>query len=152
MSFKVEDHYDLRKHLHVDHNMIFYEERKSSCDECHSKSKTTTTWENTCTLTLTWFFMKSEKVHVRIHICIFQEWSQYPNNLSATWNSYNKDTVAFCKCEICTCECLDLMKQLIFQGYGVFNCTKCCLLAGFLFENIVLQVGADWSQSESELD
>ena len=27
MSFKVEDHYDMRKHLHVDHNMIFYEER-----------------------------------------------------------------------------------------------------------------------------
>ena len=64
MSYKVEDHYDLRKHLHVDYNMIFYEERKSSCDECHSKLKTTTTWENTCTLTITWFFMKSEKVHV----------------------------------------------------------------------------------------
>ena len=53
MSFKVEDHYDLRKHLHVDHNMIFYEEQKSSCDECHSKLKTTTTWENTFTLTIT---------------------------------------------------------------------------------------------------
>ena len=64
MSFKVEDHYDLRKHLHVDHDMIFYEEWKCSCDQCHSKSKTTTTWENTCTLTTTWFFMKSEKVHV----------------------------------------------------------------------------------------
>ena len=64
MSFKVEDHYDLRKHLHVDYNMNFYEERKSSCDECHTKLKTTTTWENTCTLTITWFFMKSEKVHV----------------------------------------------------------------------------------------
>ena len=60
MSFKIKDHYDLRKHLHVDHNMIFYEEQKSSCDECHSKLKTTTTWENTCTLTITWFFMKSE--------------------------------------------------------------------------------------------
>ena len=56
----------------------------------------------------------------RIHICIFQEWSQYPNNLSATWNSCNKDTVAFCKCE-----CPDLMKQLIFQGYVIFICTKC---------------------------
>ena len=30
MSFKVEDHYDLRKHLHVDHNMIFYEEQKKA--------------------------------------------------------------------------------------------------------------------------
>ena len=39
MSFKVEDHYDLRKHLHVDHNMIFYEERKSSFVECHSELK-----------------------------------------------------------------------------------------------------------------
>ena len=29
MSFKVEDHYNLRKHLHVEHNMIFYEEQKS---------------------------------------------------------------------------------------------------------------------------
>ena len=37
MSFKVEDHYDSRKHLHVDHNMIFYEEPKSSCVECHSE-------------------------------------------------------------------------------------------------------------------
>ena len=87
--------------------------------------------------------VKTAPQPLRIHICIFQEWSQYPNNLSATWNSYNKDTVAFCKCEICTCECPDLMKQLIFQGYGVFICTKCWLLAGFLFENIVLQVGAD---------
>ena len=64
MSFTVEDHYDLKKHIHADHNMIFYEERKSSCDDCHSKSKTTTTWESTCTLTKTWFFMNSEKVHV----------------------------------------------------------------------------------------
>ena len=60
MSFKVEDHYDLRKHLHVDHNMIFDEERKSSCDECHSELKTTTTWENTCTLTITWFFYEEQ--------------------------------------------------------------------------------------------
>ena len=37
MSFRVEDHYDLRKHLHVDHNMILYEERKKSCYECHLK-------------------------------------------------------------------------------------------------------------------
>ena len=61
----------------------------------------------------------------------FQERSLYPNNLSATWNSYNKDTVAFCKCEICTCECPDLMKQLVFQGYGIFICTKCWLLVDF---------------------
>ena len=61
----------------------------------------------------------------------FQERSQYPNNLSATWNSYNKDTVAFCKCEICTCECPDLMKQLVFQGYVIFICTKCWLLVDF---------------------
>ena len=31
------------KHIQVDHNMIFYEKRKSSCDECHTKLKTTTT-------------------------------------------------------------------------------------------------------------
>jgi len=43
MSFTVEDHNDLRKHMHIDHNMIFYEERKTSCDECHSELKTTTT-------------------------------------------------------------------------------------------------------------
>ena len=53
MSFKVEDQNDLRKHLHVDHIMIFYEERKSSCVECHSELKTTTTRENTCTLNIT---------------------------------------------------------------------------------------------------
>ena len=51
MSFNVEDHYDLRKHLHIEHNMMFYEERRSSCDECHSELKTTTTRENNCTLT-----------------------------------------------------------------------------------------------------
>ena len=61
MSFKVEDHYDLRKHLHVDHNMILYEERKSSCVECHSESKTSTTWENTSTLTETWFLYEERK-------------------------------------------------------------------------------------------
>ena len=61
MPFKVKDHYDLRKHLHVDHNMIFYDERKSSCDECHTKLKTTTTWENTCMLTITWFFYEEQK-------------------------------------------------------------------------------------------
>ena len=71
ISFKVEYHYDLRKHFHVDHNMIFYEKRKSSCDECHSKLMTTTTWENTCTLTITWFFMKSKKVHV---MNVIQSW------------------------------------------------------------------------------
>ena len=60
-----------KKHLHCEHNMIFYEERKSSCDECHSKLKTTTTWENTCTLTITWFFMKSEKNHV---MNVIQSW------------------------------------------------------------------------------
>ena len=79
MSFKVEDHYDLRKHLHVDHNMIFYEEQKSSCDECHSKLKTTTTWENTCTLTITWFYMRSEKVHV---LSVIQSWR--PRRLEKT--------------------------------------------------------------------
>ena len=61
-----------------------------------------------------------------------------PKQSECNVNSYIKDTIA-----ICTCECPDLMKQLIFQGYGIFICTKCCLLAGFLFENIVLQVGAD---------
>ena len=64
MLFTVEDHYNLRKHIHIDHNMIFYEERKTSSDECHSELKTSTTWENTCTLTITWFFMNSEKIHV----------------------------------------------------------------------------------------
>ena len=43
MSFTVEDHYDLIKHIHFDHIMIFYEKRKSSCVECHSELKTTTT-------------------------------------------------------------------------------------------------------------
>ena len=71
MSFKVEDHYDLRKHLHVDHNMIFYEERKSSSDECHSKLRTITTWENTFSLTITWLFMKSKKIQV---INVIQSW------------------------------------------------------------------------------
>ena len=28
MIFKVEVHYDLRKHLYVDYNMILFEERK----------------------------------------------------------------------------------------------------------------------------
>ena len=37
MSFRVEDLDDLRKHIHIDRNMIFYEERKSSCVECHSE-------------------------------------------------------------------------------------------------------------------
>ena len=59
MSFKVEDHYDLRKHLHVDYNMNFYEERKSSCDENHSELKTSTTWENTSTL---WYVINMETV------------------------------------------------------------------------------------------
>ena len=43
-----------------------------------------------------------------------------PKQSECDVNSYNKDTIA-----ICTCECPDLMKQLIFQGYGVFICTKC---------------------------
>ena len=43
MSFRVEDHNDLRKHMHVDHNMIFYEERKSSGVEYHSELETTKT-------------------------------------------------------------------------------------------------------------
>ena len=51
--------------------MIFYEERKGSCVECHSKLKTITTWENTCTLTITWVFMKSEKGHV---MNVIQSW------------------------------------------------------------------------------
>ena len=37
MSFRVEDLNDLRKHMHIDHNMIFYEEQISSCVECHSE-------------------------------------------------------------------------------------------------------------------
>ena len=37
MSFRVEELDDLRKHIHIDRNMIFYEERKSSCVECHSE-------------------------------------------------------------------------------------------------------------------
>ena len=61
-----------------------------------------------------------------------------PKQSECNVNSYNKDTIA-----ICTCECPDLMKQLIFHGYGIFICTKCWLLAGYLFENIVLQVVAD---------
>ena len=83
ISFRVKDHYDLKKHLHVDHNMISYEERKSSCDECHSKSKTTTTWENTCTFTIKWFLMRSEKVHV---LNVIQSWRppQLENTL-ARW-------------------------------------------------------------------
>ena len=71
MSFKVEDHYNLRNHLHIDHNMIFYEEQKSSSDECHSKLRTITTWENTFRLTITWLFMKSKKVQV---INVIQSW------------------------------------------------------------------------------
>ena len=43
-----------------------------------------------------------------------------PKQSECNVNSYNKDTVAFCKCEW-----PDLMKQLIFQGYGIFICTKC---------------------------
>ena len=43
-----------------------------------------------------------------------------PKQSECDVNSYNKDTIA-----ICTCEGPDLMKQLIFQGYGVFICTKC---------------------------
>ena len=43
-----------------------------------------------------------------------------PNQSECNVNSYSKDTVAFCKCE-----CPDLIKQLIFQGYGIFICTKC---------------------------
>ena len=37
VSFRFEDLDDLRKHIHIDRNMIFYEERKSSCVECHSE-------------------------------------------------------------------------------------------------------------------
>ena len=43
-----------------------------------------------------------------------------PKQSECDVNSYNKDTIA-----ICTCEGPDLMKQLIFQGCGVFICTKC---------------------------
>ena len=58
----------------------------------------------------------------RLYICIFQKTGivTISKQSECNVNSYNKDTVAFCKCE-----CPDLMKQLIFQGYGIFICTKC---------------------------
>ena len=37
VSFRVEDLDDLRKHIYIDRNLIFYEERKSLCVECHSE-------------------------------------------------------------------------------------------------------------------
>ena len=43
-----------------------------------------------------------------------------PKQSECNVNSYNKDTVAFCKCE-----CPDLIKQLILQDYGIFICKKC---------------------------
>ena len=52
-----------------------------------------------------------------------------PKQSECNVNSFNKDTIA-----ICTCECPDLMKQLIFQGYVIFICTKCWLLVDFCFK------------------
>ena len=53
-------------------------------------------------------------------------------------NSYNKDTVAFCKCENAV-SWLDKTANITRLRH--INLHKCWLLAGFLFGNMILWVG-----------
>ena len=66
-------------------------------------------------------------LYERGYLLVYFRNNHYTQTIWCNVNSYNKDTLAFCKCK-----CPDMMKQLIFQGYGIFICTKCWLLAGFL--------------------
>ena len=50
----------------------------------------------------------------------FKRWIiTIPKQSECNINSYNKDTVAFCKCQ-----CPDLIKQLILLGFGISICKR----------------------------
>ena len=61
-----------------------------------------------------------------------------PKQSECNVNSYNKDTVAFCKCENAV-SWLDKTANITRLRH--INLHKCWLLAGFLFGNMILWVG-----------
>ena len=72
----------------------------------------------------------------RLHICIFQEKSLYPNNLSVTWIPVTKIQLHFVNTNM---SWFDKTANITRPRH--INLHKCWSLAGFLFTSMILWVG-----------